>query len=473
MEPWLFNVGKVKVACGLQWVALNDEDGEDPIVSLKAEAKESGRRYAAYYPNEGGKYRIAAFASEDGARRFEGAVPAASWLADVVQRQTIYIEALDETATRWWIIVCKPGSMNVSTDTIMTDDAAIQLIDGVLYEAIDEGSNDGQITIIVGKGKMVPTSAMIDRADKTFKNIAQVLEGTNPPTHRIKQVVGIPRAVYFGFAGVLALGALAAGGYYLTNYTKALQTQAAREAEAAARAAEEARLAEIGRVRITQAVEKAIYEDSSIPGMPETVSHCYSVIKTVPRTLGGWNASSLTCDPLSESLTVSFSRNTAARGGMATQLSFEMAVNAADGTIQGLTPMAESANVTFTKAALPRRSPMTIEAMPVFNDISSEIVTAVQILQSTVPGITVQFAPPTPRSILYVDPTRDESAQPTLPVSGGHGFSKGTISLQGTDLWRLSAVVIDRPNITSGPITFSFSGATVQWTTTVTYITKA
>lgn len=472
MDPWLFNLGKTKVACGLQWIALNGEDDDDPIASLKAEAKRAGRRFAAYYPNEGGKYRLAAFAGDEGARRFDGAVPAASWLADVVDRPTIYIEALDESATRWWVIVCKTGSVNVNTDAIMTDDAAIQLIEGVLYDAIGTDAESG-VAVIVGRGKLAPTSAMIDRAEKTYRNIAEVLDGTTPSQNRIKQYVGVPRGVYIGLAGAVALGGLAAGGYYLMTHTQALQTQAAREAEAAALAAEQARIAKIAKARIAAAVEKAVAEDTSLPAMPATVSHCYLALKGVPRTLGGWTASSVTCDPLSSDLKVAYARDTAARGGMSTQLGLELAVQAHGGRLDPLPAMADSAIVTFSKAVVERRAGIPIEDMPRFSEISSELASAVQILQSTIPGITVQFGQPTPRSILYVDPTRDESAVPTQPVPADKGFQTGTITLQGNDLWRLSAAVLDRPNLTSGPITFNFSGASVQWTTTVTYLIKA
>ncbi len=468
MEPWLFSIGKTKVACGLQWLALNDEDSGDPIANLKVEAKRTGRRFAAYYPNDGGKYRLAAFTGEGKTRQFDGAVPVASWLADVVDLPTIYIESLDETATRWWIIAVKPGSINVNTDSIFTDDAAIQLIDGFLFD-----NTGGGVAVIVGRGKLAPTSAMIDRIDKSYRSIQDVLAGTEPSPNRIKQVIGVPRIVYAGIAGVFVMAGVAAGGYFLLNHTKALQTQAARDAEAAARAAEETRIAKIAEQRISSALALAIAEDTSIPGMPETVSHCYKALRTIPRTLGGWSATSVVCDPLSAHLKVLYARNIAARGGMSTQLGFELAAAARGGKIEPMAAMADNATVTFDKVLLDRRPPMPITSLPQFNTIASEITSTIQILQSTISGINIQFAQPAPRTILYVDPTRDETAAPTQAVPADRGFKKGTITIEGTDLWRLNAAVIDRANMTSGPITFNFSGASVQWTATVTYLIKA
>jgi len=474
MEPWLFTVGKTKVVAGLGWVSLNDEDGENPLSDLKSQAKSTGRKHAAFYPNDGGKYRLGAFAPESDSRRFEGAVPVAAWLAEVATEWTVYIEATDDSATRWWIVVVRPSQVDMNTDVVVSDDDAVRILDGILGDAV-MGANDDErkIRMIVGRGRMTPTSAIIDRVGKTYSTITAVLQDSTPPACRIKQVIGIPRGVYFGAAGVLALAGVVAGGYYVLNYTEALKSESAKQAQEEARIAEEARLSQIGEERMATAIVNAAKSDTDGPTIRQAIQHCQGVVSRVPRKLGGWVLADFTCDPDKGQVEASYQRDTAARGGLSTQGSLEAAVAQAAGALPTLAPLADSAKVTFTKDALLPTAGIPAGELPPFADMASSLTTAIQMIQSTMPGVTVQFTAPTPRSILYVEPAREDGAAPTLAVPADRSYQSGQITISGADLWRMQASGIEARNIIAGPITFSFTGATVQWAITAQIMTKA
>src|SRR5690606_39000134 len=97
-----------KVAACLDWQVLPGLENTTPAKELKARALDQGQRYGVLYEAPAARYPLAGFPHEDGAQLL-GHVPAAVWLAESVDRPTLYIEALDDTNTRYWVLYIRAG----------------------------------------------------------------------------------------------------------------------------------------------------------------------------------------------------------------------------------------------------------------------------------------------------------------------------------------------------------------------------
>lgn len=462
-ELTLLDVGKVKAVAGLSWVALAGDEASSPAAETKRQAKASNTRYGVFYANDGGRYRLVGLVPQELGRKVVGRIPVALWLAESVQTPTIYIEAIDDTRTRYWIVSVRPGSLDSRTDQVLSDDDTIALIDEVLGDAL---STQTRVDLIVGGDGYSPSSHMIERAARRNVKLVDLLAELPPPRQKVTQLVGIPPAVWMVAAGLVVAAGVVGGGWYLNQRYQLMQSQADRAALAAQQAAEQARLQAMTEQRIREAVAAALREDTATPAPADAVRGCLSLTSQFPVSLAGWSREEITCAVGSGAPQARYRRGTALRGGMATHLSLHDAANAL-GLGVNIELMADTATLTGKPLELAPRAPLTIEQMPRMSDLSLRLSTDMQFLGSTIQGTNVQIKPATARTITYPDPARDGG--PPAPVPEQQGYRKGTITVTGSGTWALTSVPVDQPIVAVKSVTLRTSGTALNWTLVADY----
>lgn len=462
-ELTLLDVGKVKAVAGLSWVPLAGDETSSPAAETKRQAKASGTRYGVFYANDAGRYRLVGLVPQELGRKVVGRIPVAVWLAESVQTPTIYLEALDDTRTRYWVLSVRPGALDPRTDQVMSDDDAIALIDEVLGDAL---STQTRVDLIVGGDGYSPSSHMIERAVRRNAKLADLLAELSPPRSKIGQLVGIPPVVYMAVAGIVVSAGIVGGAWYLNQRYHVMQSESSRAAQSAAQAAEQARLQALAEQRIAEAVLTALREDTGTPAPSDAVRGCLSLTGQFPARLAGWSLEEISCPLGATAPQARYRRGTALRGGMATHIGLNDAATAL-GLGVNLELMADSATLTGKPLALDSRAPLTIEQMPGMKELSLRLSTDMQVLNSTLAGTSVQLKAPTARTITYPDPARDGG--PPAPVPDLQGYRKGTITVTGNGAWALTSVPLDQPIVSVKSITFRNNGNTLNWTLVADY----
>lgn len=463
-EITLLEVGKVKAIAGLSWVPLAGDETSSTAAETKRQAKASGTRFGAFYANDHGRYRLVGLAPEEGGRKMVGRIPVAVWLAEAVQVPTIYLEAIDDSRTRYWVVSVRPGSLDPRTDMVMSDDDAIALIDEALGDAL---STQTTVDLVVGGEGVAPSSHMIERASRRNARLADLLAELPPPKSKVTQLIGIPPVVYMGVGGALFAALVVGGGWYANKRFEVMQSEAQRAAAAAAAAAEQERIQKLTAVRIEEAVTKALQEDTGTPAPPAAVEGCLRLLDQYPMRMSGWTLEEITC-PLAEGApSAKYRRNTSLRGGMATQLGLYEAATA-KGLKVSLELMADLATLTGATLDLPSREPISLDQMPQMQPLSLRLSTDLQVLGSTITGANTQLKPPSARSITYADPAREGGPQAVVPPH--QGYRKGTVTVTGNGVWTLKSVPLNHPNVSVKSISFRNAGNTLNWTLVADYV---
>lgn len=463
-EITLLDVGKLKAIAGLSWVPLAGDETSSTTAETKRQAKASGTRFGAFYANDAGRYRLVGLAPEEGGRKMVGRIPVAVWLAEAVRVPTIYIEATDDTRTRYWILSVRPGSLDPRTDVVMSDDEAIALIDEALGDAL---STQTVVDLIVGGDGYSPSSHMIERAARRNARLVDLLAELPPPKAKVAQLIGVPPVVYMSVGGILVAGLVVAGGWYANKRFEVMQSEAQRAAAAAAAASEQARIQLLTEQRVEEAVTAALREDTGTPAPEEAVDGCLRLLEQYPLRMAGWNLEEISCPLAGGAPTAKYRRNTGLRGGMATQLSLHETATSA-GLKVNVELMADQATLTGATLTLPSREPLTLDEMPQMQALALRLSTDLQLLGSTVNGATTQLKPPTTRTITYADPAREGG--PAAMVPPHQGYRKGTVTVTGNGVWALKAVPLGQPNVSVKSITFRNAGNNLNWTLVADYV---
>lgn len=454
----VFTIGKHKVAACLDWQVLPGLENTTPAKELKARAIEQRQRFGVLYEAPAARYPLAGFPHEAG-EQLLGHVPAAVWLAESVDRPTLYIEALDDTNTRYWVLYIRSG-IDPRTDRILTDDDTVKLVDDLLAE------EEGAIDFIVGGAGMYPSSHMIERAVRRTAQFQDLLL-PDPPAQRVKQLVGISattkRIIIAAVLSALVLG----GAFAAIKYWRIAQSAAARaaqeEAERARQAAIEAQVAALTK----QAVVDAIAADTATPPPTSVIRACTALAQGYPALLGGWRLSEVTCLPAGGA-TATYQRDVQMAGALATQDTLYRAAQE-HGLAAHAELMADTATVTGASVALTPRPALKPDQIPTLQSYSRHLSSQLQALSGTLPGFTASVEPPKPRPITYATP---DAPAVQIPVATERGYDVGQVRMEGTGVWALLALPLAEAPLTITQIRFRTSGGSVNWTVQAQFVSR-
>lgn len=442
----ILQIGKVRAVAGLHWVPLAAEDAKSRKNELLEELKAQNSRFGAFYENTAGKYPLVGIVGRDSPKGLAKGVPVASWLAEVISKPTIYLEAQDESGDRYWLLAAWPGRVHHDADQMVDDQAARRLVEKMLD---DIGNDGGEVDLVVGGryGRM-PSSNVIERFRRRNASIGELL--VNPPPSdlpRVKQYLGITPAMIVSAIAAVVLTAGAVGGYLLwekMERDRLLQEQLAAQLAAQGPGAD---MTALTLKRVDEAVAAALAEDTATVEPNAFIQACLDGAGVFSGAWGGWRLNKITC--VNGSVTATFDR----RSETPTGASNETLKAAADAR---QLPVAldfglEQATLTWSYTPPAPRQALTLTELPRYSEAVEVLPSRFQVLDGVVNGLTGGYAAPAARPVSFEDPVATAAAQGApqlMPVPEHATYRKGTVSVSGAGLHWLTQIVLNERFVT-------------------------
>lgn len=469
MSAYLVSSGKVQAVAGLHWVALNAQERKQDRKDLALAAKEAGSRYASYYTNSGADYRLAGVLPPSSPKACQNKHSAAVWLAESVERETIFIQQLPSGA--FWVVNVAPQSILLRSDRISDSDRAGELLDELLADLLGGG---GEFDIVVSGEGIPPSSKIGDAMDKVrHATFADLVAGQPPASTKIKQVSGIPAGAVIAVGALLAITLLGGGFWWwrgkIEEERLATEAQAAMLAQQAAAKGNEA----AQRLQLEQAVADALAVDTATPDPDRLVRTCISSLKIFTRTLGGWSQQNVSCDFRSNQVIAQYTRQS--QGGsrssrFATNESLQQAAERA-GLLANVQVAGETATLALNILNAEARRALKREELPATGLAANAVPSRLQWAEAAIPGYSADVGDAVQRQVLPAAPAGSSQVAPPMPAD--LQYLRGTIKASGASLWSASAVSYSWPfvSIDRGTLIPRDKGQ-YAWSLEGTYVAK-
>ena len=441
MSAYLVRAGKVQAVAGLHWVALNAQNRKADRKDLILAAKEAGSRYASYYANTGADYRLAGILPASTPKSCQNKPSAAVWLAESVERETIFIEQLP--SGRFWIVNVAPQSIMLRSDRIEDSERAGELLDELLADLLGGG---GEFDIVVSGEGIPPSSKIGDAMDKVrHASLAELVAGQPPASAKIKQVSGIPASLVIALVAFVAIAFLGTGFWWwrgkLEEERLATEAQTAMLAQQAAMKGNEA----AQRLQIEHAVADALAVDTATPDPDRLLRTCVSSLQTFSRTLGGWSQQNVSCDFRGHVVTAQYARQS--QGGspssrFATNESLQQAAERS-GLQVSVQIAGETATMSLSILNAEARQTLQREQLPDIGLAANAVPSRLQWAEAAIPGFSADIGDAAPRDILPAAPADGSQVSSAIPAE--LGYLRGSLKAAGPSLWSALAVSYSWP----------------------------
>ena len=463
----IIHIGKTPVAVGLSWIPILVPQLQATVKGEVVDLlKQQNLRYAVIYTSEVPKaLPVAGLVGRDPPKKITSAIPAALWLAETIERPTVYVEGIKNKTGSYWFLAARPGKIHENTDEVQGESNALRLLEKMLSDM--EDSPNG-VDLLIGGDGSYPGSNLVERfKPKTFQ-LSEILKSPPPSTlPRIKQLTGITPGVILAISAFLILIVFSVVGYF--GYQQYKQKKIAEQmlAEQMMSAGAGADLQGLSDKRVREAVNVALKEDTATFAPDDVVRSCVAATSQFPRLLGGWKLAKIACSAQRADATYNLSGN---RPNGASAESF---VDQAK--ILGFSPSmgfgVESAVLTLNIGGVQLRESMTLETLPRMSEAAINLPSRFQTMRGVVRSAAGRFDPPATREVQYEDPiaTAQQQGAPVMAaVPEASSYKKGTFTMTGSNLaglyrmvWKDAFITINSIELNvpeTGGMTYTMSG---------------
>ena len=429
----LYSAGKIQVVIGLNWVPLNGELRKSDRNDLVAAAKEAGANHAAYYANQGAAFRLAGILPSLSSKDCQGKASAAAWLADVVERETIYVEYLPDGS--YWIVGASPQSITLRTDRIVGPEKAGELLDDLLQDLM--GGGDVVFDVVLGSDAAPPSGVLGSaREHVSYASFAQLVSGTPGKGTMVKQVVGLPPIVLFIVLGLGALALIVAAFMWWQKKAEQARIEAEQQAAAIAAQAQMQGNEAARKLQLENALKAALEADTATPDPDRLIQTCINAASTLTRTLGGWTLQNIACDYRAGTIVGQYNRKGGAGGRFATNHSLQQAA-AHIGVPAYVQVAGEAATVGLRILDAQPRERLERGELPLAGEAANVVPSRLQWAEGAVKGFSAEVGDLVDRPIAVAT---DNTHQQQPPIPAEYRYLRGPVRISGSSLWGLNAV---------------------------------
>lgn len=465
-QTHLFKIAGKVVVGGLNWRPMASPEGSERRAEIKGAAAVMGSRHGAVLEGDAGEVAIG-FLSPAAPKGATTAFSAASWLAQATQDPTFYIERLP--TGQFWLVLVRDHFIDPRTDILVQEAEAISIIDAMLVESLSTGS---PLRIVLAGGAR-PNSTMLDRFEVIEQSLAELLRSTSPrATTRVRQLVGITPAAVIALATLVVV---LMGGYGGLLWWKKIKAE--REFEEQRRVAlEQQRITEelnnLTELRMVEAVNAQIQQDTATPPPSTAIRACLNAVGQAGLSVGGWSITAVSCDVPSGSASAALQRRGISAGDAGTNATLlDAAARRQWGAMVGMDGATASLSIPSSAAPSPR-PPLKREQLPPEAEFVREFASTFQRLNHADASANVALGQIGDRNIIFVDPTMQDSQDPTRfkTVPPERSYRQGTFTLSGSNLTTLLGINLDQPYLKLDKIDVQVAPGRYQWSLSGVYL---
>lgn len=471
MGAVVLKVGKHRIACGLDWVALGT------VSERGAEIRRLAKRHSPF-----GVLLTSRQGSDSARRAYLGLLPkgassaarsaiaGAAWLAAAVKQPTLYVWPFRaDKQSGVWLVMVRPGS-EVSEDRVVSHDQAGELIDSLIDDYRLSGAPDAlQVRYASIDGIESRCLDTVDSGQCAFEELVRGIKGEL--TAPIRQLSGMKRSTLLLLIALLVAIAGAIAAYLVVQKLREEQELQRQLDAAALENQERARIQTMRDLRIREATEAALAEDTAGPSAMDVVAPCLEILNRMGHIVGGWSIRQLDCDARG-AVSVTFAPIAGWQGTNEILVQALAELSAAPVTIS---PKNDSAVWRLSSGKRPRRDAMQLSRLPPLLIVMRSTGSALQALQQANPSTTSTFGDSSPRVIRYQDPSKrgdGVDALSEVPPEFGYRTAKVTVRGRIKEGLGASAIAIDAPWVAVNKVTVrpSRDGRTADWQLEASYV---
>lgn len=471
----IFSHQNVPVVIGLTWVPLAGAEG----VSTKHELRDAvestdernatqgvlletveGRAYGGILPSN---------APAGAARAYSGA----GWLAQSVPDRVLLVDLVRAGSDPiWWVVAASPGAVDLSTDRLLREDQATELIDRILFDAY----HSAVVVRVVIQGRppasdhlaQLPLEADLpieehSRKSRRVEGTFADLVGDDPPDKlvRMRQIKGVSRSLILVVVVAGIVLALAAGALQWRKHVQASAELAKHQADAERKRLSSQALIDMRDVRIAEAVAKALVADTATPRPASILTGCADIAAQVGAVAVGWKVETITCEP-GKPARIAWARTYGTNSALVAWAKHR--------NIHEILVAANGAAIIMTVPLTPgsARPAMLPPDLP---DAQGVIWFHGTQLQQFEHGFesTASLSEAVPKDISYQTP--DDTKQ-RLPVPTDKSYLVGKVTITGSGLYQMRQVPLDYPYFTVTKVLLTVREAAVKYNLEGIYVAQ-
>ncbi len=452
-----------RVVAGLKWIPLPGNENTNP----RQELKDGAASYGVDSATHGLVFR-----TQDG--RSHGAVvpngaPAsandaysgAAWLAQLVQEPTLLVQRLAHRDNRWWVVAVRPGAVDPATDSVLPEGQAVEKINRVLFDATqdreffrvlvgDDAPESPYLDALPWEEDLDTSAALQSRRKRsTFQEF--VADESPARDVRVRQIAGIPRWMIFAIILVALAVAAAIGATLWIRKEKAARELEDLQRELAESQLLQQQIVDLRGVRISQAVGKALSEDTSTPPPMRVLQGCLDAYSKVSEMVAGWAVAKVECATSNPNARVTLQRDP-----MSLSTNAGLAAWVEDrGWSVSVDPAGTQATMSLPAAWGDPRQARKPAQLPSSEGFVLRDGSYLQRLQAMTVGTQVQITAPSARAITYLDPEKENAEavnERYQPVPAELGYQTGRIMITGRGVWTMPRLPLDAPHYSIGSV---------------------
>ena len=301
-----------------------------------------------------------------------------------------------------------------------------------------------------------------------------ILSTKVPDKAYLTQRVGMKLIGWVLIGAVILLTVAGVVGIKMFRDYQYQQQLAAERAEIARRNADAARLADLEAVRIQQALDKALEEDTATVNPDAFRDACIDTILRIPPSIGGWMLQEMTCSPGgSGSLIAIYQLESGSNdGSIGTLETFQLDAKRFGMTFSRVDTDALTANGLVQLNLPPPRDKMTLGELPNADSLATSLLSRQLWWSQGVQSRAYTFEKPKGRAVTYIPPTPDGGQGQPQSVPAEKQYQKGGIRLRDDSILSLPGISLDYRNVSPVAITAKPSPEGYSWELEATYVVR-
>lgn len=466
MATFLTTVGKHTALLGLDWRQPAVREGVTDKQAVREQAERLGARYGVVFETADGRIFVGLLppnAQARATRAYAGAV----WFADAVSEPTLFVRNLG--GGNYWVVFARPGELDPTTDKILEEAKAVDLVDKVLSELQDE---DVKARVYFDGGP-VPNAAMFQTAAPEPLELAMLLVRAEPRAPmRPKQLLGIKPVTWVALA---ALAALVGAAIALKLWLDHLAEQRELERMQAALMAQSANTGAIDTLtdaKIAQAVLRELDLDTRTESPRLAIARCTELYSKLGAGRAGWRVATIECQREPAQAQVNFELGAFGTRAVGTNFALDRYAQDAFRLKPSFNADGMRAQLSLPLTVTTLREPVKPAELPPMRDVMLTLGTRLQLAKLADEGFGAQVQAAQPRAVLFEDPAKanEEGAMRFSPAPDGKTYRAGQIQVTGRSLATLFGLSLELPYLRIDKIFLrpSFNG--LEWTVEATYV---
>jgi len=457
VASWQLRLAGRDCAAGLAWTSLVGDTPRSIKREFQQALRAAGTQYGAIHKAPRYAQAGAARSGKKSASKLSRKIPVAAWLAESVDKPTIFVEHHD---AGFWILVADAKRIDERGDTVVSASSAAICI-AEIYEGYVQVGIEPDVVVADSAQRLLESLSMSMHTCRRGE-LVDLLKSPAPKTQIVK-ALGVPTGLKWAMAFAVVLGALAYTGKKAKEHIEMrraqAELQAKRDAELQQKLHAEASQGKAAEVSTAALLAAA----TSTPSPHSITAMCLDAWRRTPRYLGGWKISKVSCNVTGQ-LELNYEL---AESGSGTEASFRAA--AAKLGFQPEVDWFKRTAVVQSVVGVPStRAPMSVDELPSIQSAGIALASRAQKVQRVIDGATFTATKPAPDAAEKQGAATGPGAAPPPPRKP---FLTGTVRMSGQGLRYMLLMVPNDPYLSIEKIEFKNENDTVSWNAAGVFVT--